>query len=94
MPPFVASITDQAVLVWPEEDNCVMTPSESLAKLAADYWEGVLRRNPTTATFFGDYRWNDRLPEVGPDGRAAEERDLKDVQARLDGISRDGLTAD
>ncbi|MBV8085539.1 MAG: DUF885 domain-containing protein, partial [Chloroflexi bacterium] len=71
-----------------------MSPSESLAQLAADYWEGVLRRNPTTATFFGDYRWNDRLPDLGPDGRAAEERDLKDVQARLDGISRDGLTAD
>src|SRR4051794_29951492 len=57
--------------------------SEPLAELASDYWEGVLRRNPTTATFFGDYRYNDRLPDIGPDGRKEEQRDLEDIGARL-----------
>src|SRR5712692_915809 len=52
-------------------------PSRALAQLADDYWEGILRRNPTLATFFGDYRYNDRLPDIGPNGRKAEEADLR-----------------
>ena len=27
----------------------------ALQQLAKDYWEGVLRRNPTLATFYADY---------------------------------------
>ncbi|HLG71845.1 MAG TPA: DUF885 domain-containing protein [Chloroflexota bacterium] len=71
-----------------------MSPSESLAQLAADCWEGVLRRHPTDATFFGDYRWNDRLPDVGPEGRAAEESALREIQRRLEDIPRADLTPD
>lgn len=71
-----------------------MTASEALAQLAADHWEGILRRNPTTATFFGDYRYNDRLPDAGPQGRAAEEAALRDVQHRLEGIAQTQLTSD
>jgi uncharacterized protein (DUF885 family) len=56
----------------------------ALAALALDYWEGVLRRNPVLATFLGDHRYNDRLPDVGPQGRATEESDLRDVLRRLD----------
>ena len=55
----------------------------ALAQLAEDYWEGILQRNPTLATFYGDYRYNDRLPDVGPRGRVAEEADLRSVLARL-----------
>src|ERR1700716_4436051 len=58
--------------------------ASALAQLADDYWEGVLRRNPTLATFYGDYRYNDRLPDVGPRGRMAEEAELRAVQARLE----------
>jgi len=57
--------------------------SDALRALAAEYWEGVLRRNPTTATFFGDYRYNDRLPDIGPDGRAEEQRDLQELSGKL-----------
>jgi uncharacterized protein (DUF885 family) len=56
----------------------------ALQQLAQDYWEGILRRNPTTATFYSDYRYNDRLPDVGPAGRADEEADLRAVLARLE----------
>ena len=56
----------------------------ALAALALDYWEGVLRRNPVLATFLGDYRYNERLPDVGPEGRATEQSDLRDVLRRLD----------
>ncbi len=63
----------------------------ALADLAQDYWEGVLRRNPIIATFYGDYRSNSRLPDVGPSGRAEEETALRGVLARLEQIGLDEL---
>jgi uncharacterized protein (DUF885 family) len=70
-----------------------MSASEDLDRLAVDYWEGLLERDPRMATFFGDYRYNDRLPDVGPNGRAAEEKALHEVLERLQGISRIELTS-
>jgi uncharacterized protein (DUF885 family) len=72
-------VSDQGSGPGPEADS-------ALAALALDYWEGVLRRNPVLATFLGDYRYNDRLPDVGPEGRATEESDLRDVLRRLDAL--------
>ena len=69
-----------------------MSASEDLARLAHDYWEGVLRRNPVVATFYGDERYNDRLPDVGPDGRAQEERAQRDALARLQTIDHAQLS--
>jgi len=62
----------------------VTAQSDELAALAYDYWEGVLRRNPVLATFLGDHRYDDRLSDVGPEGRAEEEADLRDVLRRLE----------
>ncbi len=59
-------------------------PAAALAQLADEYWEGVLRRNPTLATFFGDYRYNDRLPDIGPRGRHEEDAELRAVMVRLE----------
>ncbi|MBV8083960.1 MAG: DUF885 domain-containing protein [Chloroflexi bacterium] len=70
-----------------------MSPSQSLAQLAAGYWEGVLERDPLTATFFGDYRYNDRLPDAGPAGREAQQVALEDLQRRLLDIPTDDLSA-
>ena len=61
----------------------------SSGALADDYWEGSLRRNPVLATFYGDYRYNDRLPNIGPSGRAEEESDLREVLRRLEAIDPD-----
>ncbi len=36
-----------------------------LNQLYADYWEGVLKLNPLQATFQGDNRYNDQLPDTG-----------------------------
>jgi prolyl oligopeptidase len=69
-----------------------VSASEDLARLAHDYWEGVLRRNPVVATFYGDERYNDRLPDVGPDGRAQEERAQRDALARLQTIDHAQLS--
>ncbi|HYW86783.1 MAG TPA: DUF885 domain-containing protein, partial [Chloroflexota bacterium] len=60
------------------------TQSAALRQLADEYWEGVLRRAPTLATFLGDYRYNDRLPDIGPDGRGEERADLQRIQERLE----------
>jgi uncharacterized protein (DUF885 family) len=59
---------------------------DDLENLAQDYWEGVLRRNPTLATFYGDYRYNDKLANIGPTGRAEEEADLRVVLSRLEAL--------
>ena len=61
-----------------------MAPAaDALRQLADEYWEGVLRRNPVLATFLGDYRYNDRLPDVGARRRAEEEADLRAVLSGL-----------
>jgi uncharacterized protein (DUF885 family) len=73
---------------------------DALAELAERYWQGVLRRNPTLATFYGDYRYNDRLPDVGPSGRELERSELESVRdelGRVDGpklAQEDRITAD
>ncbi|KRG62886.1 hypothetical protein ABB26_14490 [Stenotrophomonas humi] len=36
-----------------------------LTQMYADYWEGVLKLNPLQATFQGDNRYNDQLPDFG-----------------------------
>jgi uncharacterized protein (DUF885 family) len=71
-----------------------MSASEALAQLADDFWEGVLRRNPTVATFYGDDRYHDRLPDVGPNGRAEEEHDLRDALTRLSAIDQQDLSVE
>jgi uncharacterized protein (DUF885 family) len=57
----------------------------AIDQLAHDYWEGVLRRNPVLATFFGDHRYDDRLPDIGPSARAAAEGELRELLGRLEG---------
>lgn len=45
-----------------------LAPGEKAAQLNqlyADYWEGVLKLNPLQATFQGDDRYNDQLPDMG-----------------------------
>jgi len=61
----------------------VAPAADALRQLADEYWEGVLRRNPVLATFLGDYRYNDRLPDVGARRRAEEEADLRAVLSGL-----------
>jgi uncharacterized protein (DUF885 family) len=47
----------------------------SVDALAERFWESILALSPTTATFYGDERYADRLEDPGPVGRAAT-RDL------------------
>ncbi|MBB5015735.1 DUF885 domain-containing protein [Rehaibacterium terrae] len=63
-----------------------------LEQLYAEYWEERLQRNPVQATFIGDHRYNDRLPNfLAPDyieeNRALAQRWLERARA----IGGDGL---
>ncbi|MCV0403294.1 MAG: DUF885 domain-containing protein [Chloroflexi bacterium] len=60
--------------------------------LADRFWDGVLERDPTWATVLGDERFNDRWPDLGADGRAAEEAAYRSVLEEARAIPPDGLT--
>lgn len=50
-----------------------LTPAESVQQLFSDYWEESLQLNPLSATYVGDSRYNDQLPNfLGAEYRARE----------------------
>ena len=78
---------------------CATTPGEPTAPLAAaptpasmaalftDYWEESLALNPLNATYVGDARYNDLLPNfLGADERAKQLAFAKKWQARIAAI--------
>ena len=52
-----------------------MTTSEQLDRLAADYWDAYLERNPTYATAIGDRRFE----ELGLSGEVVVEGAKPDI---------------
>jgi uncharacterized protein (DUF885 family) len=68
-------------------------PSEDLAKLCREYWEGHLRANPTSATSIGDRRFDDRLADITPAGIARDQRRIEGVLARARAIDEQALNA-
>jgi uncharacterized protein (DUF885 family) len=68
------------------------TASTALKQLLDDAWEDALREDPLFATYYGDRRYNDRLPQVG---LADQERQLASQRKfleRLKTIDRAKLT--
>jgi len=53
--------------------SVVADPNAAVNDLADRFWDGILERDPMWATVLGDERFNDRWPDLGPDGRAADE---------------------
>ena len=68
-----------------------ISPPEDLSALAEEYWEARLADAPLFATVIGDRRFDDRLSDISPEGRARWGRLLEDVIARAHGISEEGL---
>jgi uncharacterized protein (DUF885 family) len=56
--------------------------SRPVDELADWFWEGFLERQPVYATFLGDERYDDRLDDPGPSGRAAEVAAYREVLER------------
>ncbi len=66
-------------------------PNALVNELADRFWDGVLERNPLDATLLGDDRFDDRLPDVGATGRAADEAASRAVLADAEAIPVDEL---
>ena len=67
--------------------------SAQLDKLYADFWEESLKLNPLQATFVGDPRYNDQLPNVlSPDYRAQTHTFNTQWLAKAKAIGSDGLS--
>ncbi|HYO44112.1 MAG TPA: DUF885 domain-containing protein [Candidatus Limnocylindrales bacterium] len=58
-------------------------PTSRIDEIAVAFWEDSLPLQPTTATVYGDDRYDDRLEDPGPEGRAAAralaERVLREI---------------
>jgi uncharacterized protein (DUF885 family) len=74
-----------------------VTNSEPLSpvdQLGDRFWESILELNPTTATVYGDERYNDRLEDPSPAGRAKARRLMERTKAEAEAISPDGLSVE
>ncbi len=67
------------------------TPSATLADLCARTWERTLELNPTLATIYGDERFDDRLDDPGPVGRAARRALAEEALSGARAIDPAGL---
>ncbi len=66
-------------------------PNAGVNDLADRFWEGVLERDPMWATLLGDERHNDRWPDLGEDGRAAEATAYRSTLEEARAISAEDL---
>ncbi|MDP9483064.1 MAG: DUF885 domain-containing protein, partial [Chloroflexota bacterium] len=51
-----------------------LDPASPVNVLADRFWEAILAEEPTTATMYGDDRYDDRLEDPSPEGRARRRR--------------------
>jgi uncharacterized protein (DUF885 family) len=63
-------------------------------ELAERFWNAILELNPTTATFYGDDRFADRLEDPGPEGRARSRALMERTAAEASAIPVDGLSTE
>jgi uncharacterized protein (DUF885 family) len=67
-------------------------PTSPMDELSDRFWEGILENNPTTATVYGDERYDDRLEDPSPAGRAKVRALMERTKAEAEAISPDGLS--
>ncbi|HET8818390.1 MAG TPA: DUF885 domain-containing protein, partial [Xanthomonadaceae bacterium] len=73
-------------------DAQVLNKAEHLEGLYARYWEELLELNPLQATFQGDPRYNDRLPNfLSADYRDRSEAFTREWLERIEAVGPEGL---
>ncbi|WP_226468765.1 DUF885 domain-containing protein [Luteimonas panaciterrae] len=76
-------------------DNAATPASTKAAKLDAlyaEYWEAYLKLHPVEATFQGDNRYNDQLPDSGSaEYREKTRKFTEDWLKKIEAIGADGL---
>ena len=76
----------------PAASEAAVDKAAHLQALYADYWEALLELNPLQATFQGDPRYNDRLPNfLSEDYRDRSEAFTRDWLARVEAVGPEGL---
>jgi uncharacterized protein (DUF885 family) len=66
-------------------------PNEAVNQAADRFFEKILEHQPIFATILGDDRYDDRLPDLGADGRAADAESYRAVLAEVEPIDPSGL---
>jgi len=70
-----------------------VNPATVLHALFASEWERGLRENPLDASYHGDTRFNDRLPDLSPEAIAASQAADRAALKSLQAIDRQALSA-
>ncbi|MCR6685018.1 DUF885 family protein [Pseudoxanthomonas sp.] len=66
--------------------------AQRLQRIYADYWEASLRLNPLQATFQGDGRWNDQLPNYLSAAFRQQGREFTtEWLGKVEAVGEDGL---
>ena len=80
--------------LWPALSMAAPDPqaAKSLHALFDADWEQQLRENPLGASYLGDARYNDRLPDLSPAAIQASEQAVRDSRAKLLAIDRAALS--
>jgi uncharacterized protein (DUF885 family) len=63
-------------------------------ELAEGFWQRFLELSPISATMIGDTRYDDRLPDPSPEGRAKGRRLAEDMRAGSAAIPTEGLSVE
>jgi len=63
-------------------------------ELAESFWQRFLEQSPISATVNGDKRYDDRLPDPGPEGRAAGRKLAEDMANAAASIPDEGLSVE
>jgi uncharacterized protein (DUF885 family) len=71
-----------------------VTDDRTVDQIADDYWNRFLELSPLSATMYGDKRYDDRLPDPSPAGRAKARAWAEDMIATAASISDDGLSVE
>jgi uncharacterized protein (DUF885 family) len=98
---FIVAVTLICWVPFSGSGSCAQEPSaqavglnarrEGLKKLIAEEWEYELRESPLAATFFGDYRYNDKLDDFSVAETLRQEKAERDFLTRLEAIDTTGL---
>jgi len=72
----------------------VTEPISRIDEIAVAFWEDLLPLQPATATVYGDDRYDDRLEDPGPAGRAASRALAERVRREIAGVPDDGLSVE
>lgn len=75
----------------PDERRNDVNDADRAQALADRFWEELLEREPVFATAIGDERYDDRLPDIGEEGRALSQSRNRAALDELATIDREGL---